>query len=300
MTTPAPFSLARTPRKPRQAAPAALAELEPAFGEPRWALEWLTYIAVAPSRAWAFKPSGKSGTSSALHFLHLLEFGVPVSASLAPDDALNPDQAPHSLMSARVFTDPVSAADLTGTDPLALLQSALRLALVRDPFDRALSGFRYLCLSDRRGLSHFIGTRLRLTARTRFDWTRHPDTADGFLRFLDYIEAEIEDGAGEVLNSHVRPQVLNIRPDLFRPDIVGRTEDLPAFYAKICTRLARPLPAGIDPARRHNAQGAPDPALAQNSAARTAAARIFAADYAAFGYTPEAAGPVPAPQERSA
>lgn len=255
-----------------------------AFANPTRALAFLNYIFTPADGSWAFRPNGKTGTTSTLYFLFHLTFGHPLTVRFREPGGMNEDQAAHGLAQARIFAH-LAGRD-AGTDPQAYLDHALKLTTVRDPLARAVSGFVYLCRADELKRQQFFTERARMTAFTGFDWTRHPFTADGFLRFLEYLRAELVWHDTRPVDSHFRPQVLNILPALFPPDLIGRCEDLPAFFRAIATRLDRPVPEGALDAPARNRSPADHADTLVTPAARTLAAEVFAADYEAFGYTP--------------
>ena len=88
------------------------------------------------------------------------------------------------------------------------------------------------------------------------------------------------------MDSHFRPQVLNILPDVFRPDLIGRCEDLPGFFAQIAERLDRPVPEGALEARALNVQKIPNRDQFDTPGLRQRVADVFAADYDQFNYSP--------------
>lgn len=257
---------------------AAFQALPGAFANRNRLHQFFLDIFVPPSGAWAFKPNGKTGTSSTLEFLFALEFGLPISA--ATGDDFNPDQIVHRLAEARLFARLPEHPDVTEVQ--ASLAQMLRLTTIRHPATRALSGYRYLCRAHRCGAAAFAVQRLRMTAIAGFDWDSHTDTPDGFLRFLDWVAAEEEMG-GWMTDPHFRPQVVNVRPDILRPDIIGRTEAMEDFFTAICARLDRPRPSAQPPRNRQPQVDAADylgpPALDRIT-------RIFAADFEAFTYDP--------------
>ncbi len=259
------------------------------FPTERALVEWFRFIMVPASGAWAFKPSGKTGTTTTLHALFELEFGVPLTVSHREPDGILEEHAAHRLAEARVFSH------LTGVRGarcvLKRLDATLRLTTVRHPFSRAVSGFRYLCSADAAGVSRFLRDRLRMNAVVGFDWEKHPDTVEGFLRFLDYLDHELAQQKTQPVDWHFGPQVLNVRPEIFRPHLVGKTEDLPGFFAQIAERLDRPLPEALRrPAKRNQTRAANQGVaqkMAQSSAARDRVSQLFAADFDAFGYQPD-------------
>lgn len=245
---------------------------------------FLDYIFTPADKSWAYLPSGKTGTSSTLAFLFHLTTGHPLTAHLQQVSGMNPDQAAHELHRTQVFCSLLARGDRS--KPASILQETLKLATVRNPLDRAISGFRYLCQADAQGMMQFYTDRVRMSALTGFDWTRHRDTAEGFERFLDYLRIELVHHADRPVDSHFRPQVLNIRPALFQPDLLGRCEDMGAFFTAIADRLERNLPEGALSAAPRNRGIGPAQFDQVSGAARRLVAEIFAEDYDTFGYTP--------------
>lgn len=262
----------------RAATEPAFQALPEAFANRNRLHQYFLYTFVPRNLAWAFKPNNKSATSSVLAFLFALEFGQPLSAGYA--DGFEGDKIVHRLAEARLFARLPEHPDVT--DAHAALGQSLRLTTVRHPATRALSGYRYICRAQEAGSEAFCLHRLRMTALAGFDWARHTGTPDGFLRFLEWVAAE-EALGGWMADAHFRPQVTNIRPDILRPDIIGRAEDMSAFFAKVCAHLDRPVPKDLPPRNRQPAID-PDAFLTRSSLARIA--DIFAADFKVFGYDP--------------
>lgn len=268
-------------RKP--ALEALVARFPAEFKRPIDADAYLSNIRMPASLRWAYKSNDKAGSSSVKRFLFQLEFGVPLTVAITPPTDINEDAAPHHLAMASLFLSP---DDVPGGIP-ALLDGALRLATVRDPATRAVSSFTYLCRSQEKSSVWFANDRLRLSALTGFDWTRHMHTVDGFLRFIDYVEASHHHAAagGLPVNTHWLSQVCAVRPDLFRPDIVGRTENLPDFFSTVAQRLGHPPPQHDDIPHTNRQPGDRADTLL-TPATRSRIAQVYAADYQAFGYDP--------------
>lgn len=209
------------------------------FPIPEHAQRLLVHVFAPASRRWVYAGNGKTGTSSTKRFLFELEFGVPLTVHLEADHDINPDAQSHMLARAGVFRPLIAMPD-----GLATMDKALRLTTARHPVARALSSFRYLCLSDRLKHVWLIHDRMRMNAVVGFDWRRDPDTPDGFRKFLDYARF-VQAQAGTLLpDPHWCCQVDNIRPAVFKPDLVGRTERLDSFFREIAERLGSPLPTG--------------------------------------------------------
>jgi hypothetical protein len=256
-----------------------------AFGSAAETNQFFRNMMVPACGSWVFCPNGKTGSTSVLQFLFHLMFGAPLSTRvLIRAEAQTEGDTAHQLVESRVFAWLALMGD--GHDPLAVFDAALRLTTVRDPFTRAVSGFLYLCRSQEMMSPRFLDVRQRLCAMQRFDWDSHPGTHDGFLRFLDHVEAELAHHDTLPVDSHFRPQVLNVRPGIVRPHLTGRCEDLPSFFTAIAARLERPLPEGLDLDARHNRQPDDGRDIFDTPASRARVAQIFAADHEAFGYDP--------------
>lgn len=238
-------------------------------------------ICTPPTRRWAFLVNGKSGTSTVLDLLFRIEFGQFITTSVRDPNDLNTANSAHDLVHAGVFR--LLAHQELGLSDIAEVP---RLVTVRHPSTRALSGFRYLCRSHELSHPAFRMERLRLSAETKFDWTRDCGTIRGFNLFLDWIEAGVETDWIDV-NPHWRPQSLNAFPKIYRPDVVGKREDLPAFVRALSERLAFDADELIGEIPTHNVQsgGTTDQILSDEGVARRLRT-VFAADFENFGYDP--------------
>lgn len=244
---------------------------------------FLTHTILGPphaeaSKNWAFMSTGKNGSSSTLRYLYELEFGHPPTAHFNSPHDINPSALIHVLADHGVFRRAIAARmsvpDLQNNIPH-------RLMVVRNPISRAVSGFRYFCQSDRSGASWFLHERVRIDAAVGFDWRTMPDTVEGFRRFLHFIEQEIALLGANKIDNHWRPQAVSSRPDIFRPTLTGRMEEMPAFFAELAKRLGKPAAATIP----HENRQPPTPDdLQQDPEARHLIRRIYAADFEAFGY----------------
>lgn len=246
------------------------------------AAQYLRRIHVPASLRWAFLNNGKAGTSSSRRLLFQLEFGVPLTVAWDVSDDINSDAVAHRLQGPSGILRPAALI----ADPLNRLAGSLRLTTVRHPLDRALSAFEYLCKSHDLRHSWFVQDRLRMNAMVGFDWDRHPRTAEGFSRFLDYAGQTIATAGAQAVDPHWRPQIDNILPDIFRPDLIGRLEDLPAFFSAVAERLDQKLPeeAGLPRSNRQDYRS--DRASLLTPANRAAIASLYAADFNWLGYTP--------------
>lgn len=234
------------------------------------------------SGRWAFVSTGKTATSSALDLLFSLEFGFPNSVSLNDPSDLNHDPQTHRCVNHGIFRVLRQRADLVSFHDY--LDQTLRVATVRHPANRLWSAFRYICRSDREKHPMFLADRLKMCAVVGFDWTKHPETKDGLVRFLDYISYICEQTVGLGLNNHWQPQWMVVRPTFFRPDIVGRAEQPDQFARDLITRLDGD--PNLVPLRRNQSMAAENqlPAFFHDPEVRCPLARIYEGDFQAFGY----------------
>lgn len=202
------------------------------------AREFLAHIFTPASRRWAYAGNGKSGTTSTKRFLFELEFGVPLTVNLTAEHDINSDVLPHMISAAGVFRSLVLIPN-----PLESLQEAFRITTARHPVARAISSFRYLCLADEKHHTWLSQDRIRMNAMVRFDWRKDRYTLTGFRKFLEYAE-RTQVVNGEISDPHWRCQVDNVRPDIFKPHLIGRTENLGNFFRQIANHFDQPLPEG--------------------------------------------------------
>lgn len=119
-----------------------------------------------------------------------------------------------------------------------------------------------------------------------FDWTLDTRSPRGFLKFLDYIAwMQAEVGRFDI-NPHWRPQIDNVVPTIFRPQIIGRLEDMGAFYREVADQLGQPLPSGFDVRAANRQTYAGDRSAWLTPEARDRIATIYAADFNWLGYDP--------------
>jgi hypothetical protein len=272
-----------TPQPQRRAVAERLfADHPEVFGKADDAAGLLRSIHLPASLRWAFLNNGKAGTSSARRFLFQMEFGVPLTVAWDVPHDINPDGVVHSLQGPAGIFRPAIALPA----PLAGLEGALRLATVRHPVSRAISAFEYICKSHDLRHSWFAQDRLRMNAMVGFDWTADTRTARGFLRFLDYIaQMQAEVGRFEV-NPHWRPQIDNVVPSVFRPQLIGRLEDMGAFYRAVAEHLGQPLPPGFDVPAANRQTYAGDRSIWLTPEARDRIAALYAADFDWLDYDP--------------
>lgn len=247
--------------------------------------DFMHSISLPASLRWAFLNNGKAASTTARRFLFEMEFGSRLSVRWRPDWDINPDGVAHHMQGgSRIFRVLAAIEDAN-----AVLDRALRVTTVRHPVSRALSAFDYLCLSNDLQHSWFVDDRYRMNAVLGFDWARDPRTPRGFQIFLNYL-LWCRDTLGWN-DAHWRPQIDNICPTLFRPDIIGRVEDMSAFYTAVAERLAKPLPKdyALPPANRQGKRS--DRAALLTPANLALIETIYAADFDWLGYDPKAGLP---------
>lgn len=240
---------------------------------------WMKSTYAPPDLSWVFKTNAKAASSSTLAYLFQLHFGAPLNVGLQTPADPNPDTAAHRLRDAHVFR---SLLDHEGVEDVAeTLATTFTFAVVRHPAKRALSAFRYICQANDAGSEKFLRDRLRLSALTGFDWGKHPGTQDGFIRFLNFIKSETPNAAITPVNTHWRPQVMNVQPGFLKPDLLGKTEDLPSFFNALSDHFGKP-PQEVP---HKNAQPHPDgPDFLSDKIAKNLISQIYAADFESFGY----------------
>ena len=244
------------------------------------AKNFLFQIILPPSMRWGFISVGKSGSSSTLRYLFQAEFGCEFTAKAAPLNDINPSAAVHMLTEHGVF----SRAFWRGLSIQELISERgpkERICVVRNPHDRAISAFRYLCQSHVLESRWFARDRFRMNAVVGFDWGRHTDTLEGFILFLEYIKWQVETEGADRVNGHWRSQFTFVKPPIFRPTIVGRIEDMNLFFRTLSERLEK---SPRDNAPWENSQSTGDDPLRSDPRARALCEQIYAADYEAFGY----------------
>ncbi|WP_281841517.1 hypothetical protein [Sinisalibacter aestuarii] len=106
---------------------------------------FLQLTILPPSQRWMFFSAGKAASSSTLNLLFEMEFGRPLSVHFDAPHDINPSAVVHQLANHGVFSRALKLG-LGMPDLLAL--PAERLLVVRNPYARAVSAFRYLCRSD--------------------------------------------------------------------------------------------------------------------------------------------------------
>ncbi len=252
------------------------------FARPDDAQPFLRSIHLPASLRWSFLNNGKAATSTARRFLFQMEFGTPLTTAWVVPQDINPDSVVHNLQGPSGILRPLIAIN----NPMETLSRSLRIATVRHPVARAVSAFEYLCRSHDLAHSWFAQDRLRMNAVVGFDWDSDTRTATGFLKFLDYIIWMQSEAGRYSINAHWRPQIDNIIPALYRPDILGRVEAMADFFHQVAQRLDQPLPADFDlsPA---NSQSYADRSAWLTEAARARLRALYAADFDWLNTAPE-------------
>jgi hypothetical protein len=279
------------PPRPMQAAEqtaSLLAEMAAAvggqFSSASAIKQYLKLIILPPSRAWRYQLNGKTGNTFTLNLLFELDHGHSFQGHVAPSETGN--QHPHFALFAQVGTGLLDTA-LNRTESWQAFRDfpGLRLATVRNPYQRAVSGFRYLCRSHEVGDRRFLPERLRLMALTGFDFERDHGTVQGFDRFLRYIQDFADTFGADAVDPHWRSQALHIRPDLYRPDIVGRTEEMASFAAEVARRLGRPLVSDLAQLNCNPSTSGVQGDLLSSAHVRRRIEQIYADDFTLFEYS---------------
>ena len=261
-------------RTTRQAYPAH-------FSDQGAAWNFLFQIILPPSRKWGFISVGKNASSTTLDLLFRAEFGHALSARVTPPHDINSAASMHMLMEHSVFAralwQGLSVPDLF--DPKKGPKE--RICVTRHPFQRAQSGFQYICKSHEARTQWFARDRFRMNAVVGFDWDRHSNTVDGFRRFLDYITWQIETEGPDAVDAHWRPQTSFIKPDVFQPTITGRVEDMPAYVKLLSERLDFALPKEIPALNKQEPRSS---GYGKVKDLIASCETIYAADYELFEY----------------
>ncbi len=257
-----------------------------AFDSETAVARYLKLIVCPPSRRWRYQLNGKSGNTYALNLLFEIEYGCPFTAALdqAGSGNLHPDFALFQLVSAGLL----STLSKLG-DPIEEIDAfpGLSLATVRNPWTRIVSAFFYLCRSHEVGDRRFLPERIRLNALCQFDWEKDTNTVRGFEKFVDYIDIVARDLGPDALDAHWLPQALHIRPDLYRPDIIGRTEALDRFAEEVQDALdvEQRVPVSRLRTNRRPGHGIDVAEFVSSSRVQEIVRRIYAEDFGRFGYS---------------
>jgi hypothetical protein len=249
------------------------------FGSDRDAIRhWLRQIYTPADQSWLMICPGKSASSTTLSTMFQLQFGTPLNTKVASSQDINPDRVFHDLIETGIFRRMI---EVEGSD--TAFDTALRLCTVRDPTKRGISAFNYLCSTHDIASPWLLRERLRLSATTGFDWDKHSRTPDGFQRFLEYTQIECAAENGNIVNTHWRPQTRIICPTLYKPVLVGKTENLQPFFKAIADRLDRPAPQHEIPILNQQTSEGAHRYLSQ-SLVKKLLTDIYADDYHNFDY----------------
>ena len=250
----------------------------------RAALAFLHRILMPRSLRWSYLVVGKTGSSSVLMALHGLEFGQPLSTR-TDSASLNSDAIGHHLTHAGLLRQLI---EIGPPDPL--LNKTLRLTSTRHPAERMISAWIYVCSANRQAHADFLQERLLMTILTGLDWDRHAGTPEGFARFLDFLLMAEDPVQGIILDLHLLPMHQVIRPELYRPHLVVRVEEMAAALTRLAEQLGRPAPQA---APRANCQPDYDAAsYLQSPGIAAHLERLCAEDCRMFGYHPDPMAPL--------
>ena len=257
--------------------------IDGAFFESREAHdEFFAYLITPRSGKWAFASAGKTGTSAALDLLFSIEFGHCNTVSVNDPTDLNRDAQTHRCVNHGVFRSLRVRADITSFRDY--LENSVRIATVRNPVNRLWSAFRYLCRSGEESHLMFLGHRLRMCALVGFDWKSHPYTREGFVRFLEYIRIIYTETNGHGLDNHWKHQWMLIRPDFYKPEIIGRAENPSDFVRNLVERLDGAPSLESVWRNPSDATGSELPGYFAEVSIRNTIADLYAEDFQAFGY----------------
>lgn len=164
--------------------------------------------------------------------------------------------------------------------PMLRDAGVFRFSFVLHPVSRALATFDDLFVRGRHPYSRRHWPQNRRVA------LRYGDASpDNFSRYLDYVEDAMAESAA-FCDPHLRQQVLNLYPGEIAYGRIGRVENFAADMAAIAKAIGLDLPEGVIGAEM--ARGVREAALSRASAAQIERiGRIYAPDFAAFGYGPE-------------
>lgn len=242
------------------------------------AQEHLSNILLPKSGAWAYAMTTKAASSSMKRYLYELEFGQKLTTDVNDPEDRNGDAATTRLLDSRLFA---RAHDLP--DPAKALAGALRITTVRDPALRAVSAFKHLCRAHSRSEIPFYAERLHISALTGLDWSRDSYRSAGLERFLTFLDWAYSADRLDLIDRHWRRQTEIIQPQVFLPEITAKVEDLAPALSEIAARLGKDLPSGFVVPHANASPAATGRDLV-SPAAEALIQKIYAADFAAFGY----------------
>lgn len=252
------------------------------FGSVDEAGAFLERVDVPASLRWALAINPKCGNTSVKRFLFHLEYGCELSADYTSVFDINSDGPAQRLSVAGVYRN-LSMID--GAD--TILQKALRITTSRHPVSRAVSMFNYLCRSNINGHAFFVDQRLRINAAVGFDWKSDVNTPAGFDKFLRYMELCYAESAVSEIDFHWRRQVDTVRPDYFKPDIIGDVDRLAVFYAQVAARLSTGLAIKTDRAASNQFASTDAVDRVLTPAALDRIVKVYEADFTWLGVQPD-------------
>ena len=237
----------------------------------RHAKRVLQRITMPASGAWAYGSNPKAATTTTYNALFELTFGCRLSAALDEGVAEWADQSPQNLGKGQIF---YQLAEFENC--LEAMDKAFRFSVVRNPFERAVSSFHFICFTQEKAFRHFYADRLRMNVMG-FDWDADPYTTKGFIKFLDYAEQEasMDRKEGRLADPHFRPQWMNMSLDILNPHLVFKVDELSDGLDVLAHQLGRPPLARATTTARLNAQ----PERPEYPGTRAQVERVFAKDY---------------------
>jgi hypothetical protein len=246
------------------------------------ARNYLRSVFLPPSLRWAFISTGKNASSTVKRFLFYLEFGCELTAEFDSSTDINPAAIVHQLGDSNVFQRAIYVP-LCASELLAI-SGIKRIAIVRHPFARIVSAFRYFCSSNELKSSWLLEDRLRINAMMGFDWRTMPYTEQGMLLFLSYIEHDAERFGAWRVDAHWRPQYDFIYPDVYRPTDIGKVENLHLFLNNLWEQLNYDNNACAPEIGQENRQIFASGCDFKSSKVRSRIEKVYAKDYEYFGY----------------
>ncbi|KPP89244.1 MAG: sulfotransferase [Rhodobacteraceae bacterium HLUCCA08] len=215
--------------------------------------QYLKSFHVAPALGLVYVNNPKVACSTIKLSLQRAELG---------DQGHEPRPSVHSHEGSPLLTWP----DLTPARLERERAGKLLFSFVRNPFDRLRSAYLNKIARPRK--------HSRPREQAGFD----PDHRPGFAEFVESLDGR--DPAG--FNPHWRPQVLNLSVDRLQFDFIGRLERFDADWASLETRVGQALP--ISRAGKRTGRDVSHPAEYDMRLTRIVA-RVYAADFARFGYS---------------
>jgi hypothetical protein len=259
-----------------------------AGGAHRPAMRHFHGVWMARSAPLAFRVLPKCGCSSVGQVIHQLDHGRFHPGSVHDADApiLKWSDRPNNMEIRRRFRE----------------QRIVSFTMVRNPYRRLISAFAdkiFGYQSDGRryrngeihGALHRYGVR----------WDARSDLIDNFHGFIRFVADTVERGTPMAPDLHWNPCTVQLGKTAaaapgWRLDAVGRLETFAADMDAVLTLAGVPADRRPPRAPSENATSLPPIPLDTlfGAAERAIVRRIYAADFAAFGYGPEPGDPPPA------